>query len=45
VGRGNRLATSLGLKPAGFTSQKLNQLGFEMKQFQYYSKSYVLPPP
>jgi transposase len=41
----NRLATSLGLKPAEFTSQKLNQLGFEMKQFQYCSKTYVLPPP
>lgn len=46
-GQRNRLATSLGLKPAEFTRQKLDQLklGFELEQVTFCSRSYTLPPP
>jgi transposase len=45
-GQRNRLATSLGLKPAQFTRRKLDQLGLgaDLEQVTFCTRTYPLPP-
>jgi hypothetical protein len=41
----NKLATSLGMKPAEFTAIQLDKLGIELEEVVYCSRVYKLPVP
>ncbi len=41
----NRLATSLGMKPAEFAGQHLARLGIRLEKIKYCSRLYPLPIP
>jgi hypothetical protein len=41
----NKLATSLGMKPAEFTAKQLDKLGIRLERVVYCSRVYSLPPP